>query len=112
MPSIYPINKGVDNPIEFQGLKGQYLLYAVLLVLGLFLVSVILFILQAPALLVLPLSAGAGLWGIARLAQYSKKYGLYGLMKKAAQARLPKHIRYSSRVLFTTRLTSTDEKDR
>ena len=69
----YPVNRGIGKPVEFKGLKSQYLF---IFAGGLRIV----FIVSASLLLV---------WQTFRL---NARYGTYGLMKIAARKRHPRFI--------------------
>ena len=101
MGSIYQVNKGVSRPIEFKGLKGQYIgilasglvfllvLFAVLYIsgVGLFMVLPVVFLL------------GGGLFvSVSRL---SHRFGVHGLAKFLAKRGVPRFIRFRSRRVFT-----------
>lgn len=96
----YEINKGINRPIEFRGLKGQYIYY---LAIGLAVLLVgfsIMYIAGAPVFLCVPVvvMAGSGLFiGVYR---YSHKYGEHGLMKAIAFRQVPSAIITRSRKLL------------
>jgi hypothetical protein len=93
----YQINKGINRPLEFRGLKGQYIF---ILAIGLALLLVafsIVYIAGVPLYLGLPmvLIIGTGLFtGVYR---YSHRYGAYGLMKAQAYRGVPTVIFSRSR---------------
>lgn len=93
---VYKINKGVNRPVEFRGLKGPYI-YVLAIGLAILLVSfAILYIAGVSVYLLVPgvVIAGSGLMmGVHRL---SHRYGQHGLMKALATGRVPSAI-----VLFT-----------
>ncbi|HVW94400.1 MAG TPA: DUF4133 domain-containing protein [Mucilaginibacter sp.] len=99
MSSVYQINKGVGRPMEFRGLRAQYIVY---LAGGLFALLTGFFLLYLCGVntyicLVLVLGCGTALiWGVYRL---NAKYGRYGLMKKRAKRRLPDYLFFNSRKL-------------
>ena len=100
MGSIYQINKGINKPIEFKGLKAQYIGYlavglVVLLVLfaTMYIIGVNLFVCVA----VIAISGTALFMTVLRL---SHKYGQYGLLKKAAKRYIPLFIKSKSRKVF------------
>lgn len=100
MGSIYQINKSINKPIEFKGLKAQYIGYlavglVVLLVLfaTMYIIGVNLFVCVA----VIALSGTALFMTVFRL---SHKYGQYGLLKKAAKRYIPLCIKSKSRKVF------------
>ena len=72
----YPVNRGIGKPVEFKGLKSQYLF----ILAGVNQWVCIVFIVSASLLLV---------WQTFRL---NARYGTYGLMKIAARKRHPRFI--------------------
>ncbi|MEI6949635.1 DUF4133 domain-containing protein [Paraflavisolibacter sp. H34] len=97
---IYSINKGINRPVEFKGLKAQYILY---LGVGLFLLLVLFAILYlvgiSPALcLLVVFLLGTALFGL--IYHLSNRYGQHGLMKRAARKRIPKVIKCRTREWF------------
>ena len=105
--AIYQINKGINKPIEFKGLKAQYIGY-----LGVGLVTLLVFfavmyisgISVYACLLIITLSGGGLFYHVFRM---SHKYGQYGLMKKTAKRYVPRFLKFNSRKLFI-HLNSTD----
>ena len=98
--SVYKVNKGINKPIEFRGLKAQYIwwlggglvilliLFAILYVIGIntfFCVGLILIL-------------GTGLF--MQVYTLSNKYGEYGMMKKVARRGVPGTIKSYSRNIF------------
>lgn len=86
---VYQINKGVNRPIEFKGLKAQYIYFLAAGLAALLLVFTLLYIGGMPVWLVLPLIAGAGSGLFYFVFRYSHKYGEHGLMKMIAHKKLP-----------------------
>ena len=96
----YQINKGINRPIEFKGLKAQYIgylggglvallvLFAVLYLIGLAVYFCILII----------LCLGSGLFY--KVFELSHKYGEHGLMKRNARKYLPTYLKFKTRRLF------------
>src|SRR5687768_16654341 len=83
--SVYNINKGINKPIEFKGLKAQYIGYlggglVVLLVL-----FSILYIIGVNMFICLGLIVILGTVLFVFVYKISNQYGQYGLMKKAAR---------------------------
>jgi hypothetical protein len=97
----YNINRRVDMPIEFRGLKAQYILYAGGILAGDILLFAILYICRVNSWVCVLTSFGLGGGGIAMLYRLSKKHGEHGLAKKRAAKRLPATIRCHSRSIFT-----------
>lgn len=93
----YDINKGVNRPIEFRGLKGQYIYILAAGLAVLLVVFAILYIAEVPVYLLLPAVAlvGSGLFvGVYRL---SSRYGEHGLSKAMALRQVPSAINCKSR---------------
>jgi len=101
MSMTYIINRAVDKPIEFRGLKAQYILYTGGVLVGDILLFAILYICRVDSWICVLLSFGLGGGGVTLLYRSSKKYGPYGLAKKSAVKKVPSSIRSSSRTLFT-----------
>ena len=99
--SVYTINKGINKPIEFHGLKAQYIWYLGGGLLGLLVLFAILYICGVNTFicLFLVLVLGVALFGY--VYHLSRKYGQYGMAKKLAKRSLPKCIKISSRKVFT-----------
>jgi hypothetical protein len=96
----FKINKGVNRPIEFRGLKAQYIYYLAVGLAVLLVLFCILYICGTPVYLGLfmILVLGAGLFvSVSRLNHH---YGEFGLMKRSAARRLPTAIRPSQRMIF------------
>ncbi len=98
--SVYKINKGINKPIEFKGLKAQYIWWLGGGIVGLLLLFAVLYVIGVNSFvsLVVVGLAGAGifLW-VYRL---SNTYGEHGMKKKTARRRIPKVIKSYSRKLF------------
>lgn len=103
MASVYKINKGVNQPVVFKGLKAQYiwwlggglvtllLLFAIMYIIGVNMYVCLLIILVLGTLL------------FKKVYSMSRKYGEYGLMKKIAKRRIPKVIKTRSRTVYMKR---------
>ena len=97
---IYIINKGINRPIEFRGLKAQYIY---ILAIGLVLLLIgfaVCYIAGVPVYLCLPIALllGSGLFvGVYRL---SDRFGEHGLMKVLALRRVPTAIACHSRAFL------------
>lgn len=106
--SVYKINKGINKPIEFKGLKAQYIWYLAIGLIALLIVFAVLYIIgvNTYVCLVLILIAGAVLF--MRVTKLSNKYGEYGMMKRVAAQGVPKIIKSNSRKMF---FKSIEKKD-
>ncbi|PSL42824.1 uncharacterized protein DUF4133 [Chitinophaga niastensis] len=100
MSTVYEINKGINKSIEFRGIKAQYIVYlaAGLVFLLLFFTIIYIIGINIYVCVVIILASGAALFTTVQ--RFSKKYGQHGLIKKAAQSRLPSFIYSSSRKIF------------
>lgn len=98
--ALYQINKGINKPIEFKGLKAQYISYLaaglVLLLIG-FAIMYILSVSVVICIVIIVILGSALFYQVFRL---SHKYGEYGLMKKTAKRYMPNHLKFSSRKIF------------
>ena len=94
----YQIHKGAGNPIEFKGLKSQYLfIFAGGLVAVLFMV-VILYIAGVGQWVCIPFGIISGsllVWLTFRL---NARYGEHGLMKLLAEKRHPRYLIHRKRL--------------
>jgi glucan phosphoethanolaminetransferase (alkaline phosphatase superfamily) len=102
--SVYQINKGINKPIEFKGLKAQYIWYLGIGLVLLLLVFAIMYIagLNIFICLVIIFSAGAALF--MQVYKMSRTYGQYGLMKKVARKAVPEVIKSNSIVKLKKQL--------
>jgi len=101
MSTVYQINKGINKPIVFKGLQGQYIAWLAGGLVALLISFAILYVIGTPVYLLLPLIAGLGtflFWSVGRL---SKRFGVHGMEKYFAKRGLPCYISFRSRRLFT-----------
>ena len=101
MASIYQINKGVNKPVEFKGLKAQYIAYLAIGLVFLLIGFAVLYISGMNLFIILPLVFGTGTALFFTVFKLSHKYGEHGLMKYLAKRRLPAYLKFRSRRLFT-----------
>ncbi|TCC98861.1 DUF4133 domain-containing protein [Pedobacter hiemivivus] len=101
MSSIYQINKGINKPIEFRGLYGQYIAYLAVGLVLLLLSFTLMYILGVPLVVVVPVIVllGAALFLV--VSRLSKRFGVHGLSKYFAKRGLPAYLKFSSRRVFT-----------
>ena len=88
MSSVYHINKGINKPILFKGLKAQYIAY---LAIGLVLMLIgfaVLYICGLSLWIILPVIFGTGGVLCFTVFRLSHKYGEHGLMKHIAKKQL------------------------
>ena len=106
--SVYSINKGINRPLEFKGLKAQYITCLAVGLVALLLLFTALYLagLSLYACLLLIFGCGAALF--AGIYHLNRTYGQYGLQKKLARRQVPASIRSKSRKCFLS-LTSTTQ---
>jgi len=97
---MYQINKGINKPIEFKGLKAQYIGYLGSGLVTLLLLFAILYLLGAAVLVCLFLVALLGSALFYKVFEMSRKYGEHGLMKRNAKRNLPEYLRFKTRRTF------------
>ncbi|CAM3689938.1 DUF4133 domain-containing protein [Flavobacterium chungbukense] len=100
MNSVYQTNKGINQSIEFKGLKAQYIWYLGGGVLGLMIVFAVLFIVGIPSLTCVALIGAAGTVMVIKIYKMSGHYGEYGMMKALASRQVPKNVKVRSRAVF------------
>ena len=100
MSSLYTINKGINKPIEFKGLKAQYIWYLAIGLLVLLVLFAVLYILSVNSYLCVMITGALGMGWFALIYHLSHTYGRYGLMKKCAHQLVPKIIKVRSRKIF------------
>lgn len=108
--SVYEINKGVNTPIEFKGLKAQYIWYLAGTVVILLIVFAILYTIGIPSLICVGLIGGTGALAVMRLYKLSDTHGEHGVMKLMASKRLPRAIRSKSRNIFLIEIRNNRQK--
>ncbi len=100
MSSVYKINKNIGKPIEFKGLKAQYIWWlggGLVLLLVLF---AIMYLIGVNTYFCLVLIAVLTTGLFIKVYQISNKYGEHGMMKKAAYKAVPKVLKVRSKILF------------
>lgn len=100
MNSVYQINKGINQSIEFKGLKAQYIWYLGGGVVSLMILFAILYIIGVPSLICVGIIGTAGGFLVFKIYRMSNQYGEYGMMKAFAKKQIPKFINVKSREVF------------
>ncbi|HMR56058.1 MAG TPA: DUF4133 domain-containing protein [Cyclobacteriaceae bacterium] len=98
--SVYKINKGINKPIEFKGLKAQYIAYLAIGLIGLLILFAVLYIIGVNMFVCLALTLALGVLLFMTVYRMSDKYGQHGLLKKIARRSLPDFIKSTSRKVF------------
>lgn len=101
----YPVNKGAGNPVEFKGLKSQYLFVFAGGLVAVLLAVVVLYLAGTDQWICIPfgiISGGLLVWVTFRL---NARYGEHGLMKLLAEKQHPRYLIHRKRIfrLFTKR---------
>ncbi|MEP7374580.1 MAG: DUF4133 domain-containing protein [Chitinophagaceae bacterium] len=99
--SIYQINKGINKPIEFKGLKAQYIWYLGGGLLFLLILFAILYICGVNTFICLAIILLSGTGLFSQVYKLSHKYGQYGMMKSIAKRSIPSVVKSYSRKVFT-----------
>jgi len=103
MPDLtYTINKGINKPIEFKGLKAQYIWYLGGGILVLLIVFAVLYIAGINSFLCIGIIGLLGFGLFTWVYRLSRIYGEYGLMKLRAKRSVPSVIKCRSRRIFFT----------
>ena len=98
--SVYQINKGINKPIEFKGLKAQYIWYLGGGLLALLILFAVLYICGVNTFLCLGIVAGLGTMLFVYIYKLSHTYGEHGMMKRIARKGVPKLLKAKSRKFF------------
>lgn len=98
--SVYQINKGINKPIEFKGLKAQYIWWLGGGLIALLILFAVLYICGVNTFICLGLIAILGTILFVRIYQLSNTYGEHGMMKKVARRSIPKLVKCNSRKVF------------
>lgn len=101
MSTIYQINKGINKPIEFKGLRAQYIAYLAVGLVLLLISFAVLYICGVSLFIILPLILGLGSGLFFTVFRLSHRFGEHGLMKYFAKRGLPRYLKFNSRKVFT-----------
>ena len=96
----YTINKGINRPIEFKGLKAQYIGYLGGGLVALLILFTILYLTGLAIYLCILIILGSGSLLFYKVFGLSHQYGEHGLMKRNAKRYLPNYLKFKSRKLF------------
>lgn len=92
MSSIYQINKGVNKPVVFNGLKSQYIWWLGIGLALLLLLFALLYIGGLPVVVCLVMVTGLCALLFYSVYRFNNRYGEHGWMKKMANRATPKWI--------------------
>lgn len=110
MSSVYKINKGINKPIEFKGLKAQYIWYLGGGLLALLILFAILYICGVNSFVCLGLIVILATALFMYVYKLSHDYGEYGMMKKIAARGIPGVIKSRTRKFFLINLKRNNAK--
>lgn len=96
----YQINKGINRPIEFKGLKAQFIGYLGGGLVFLLVLFAVLYLIGAAVYLCILIVLGLGSLLFYQVFALSHRYGEHGLMKRNARKYLPDYLKFKSRRLF------------
>ncbi|WDF81177.1 DUF4133 domain-containing protein [Mucilaginibacter sp. KACC 22773] len=96
----YQINKGINRPIEFKGLKAQYIGYLGGGLVALLVLFAILYLTGMAIYLCILIIAGLGSILFYKVFDLSHQFGEHGLMKRNARRYVPDYLRFKTRRLF------------
>lgn len=102
MSSVYQINKGINKPIEFKGLRAQYIAYLAIGLVLLLISFAILYICGLSLFVLLPVILGLGGTLFYSVFRLSHQFGEHGLMKHFAKRQMPRCLKFNSRKVFTS----------
>ena len=100
MASVYKINKGINRPIEFKGLKAQYIGYLGAGLVILLVAFAALYVAGVNMIVCVVLVSAGGTALFMSVYKLSRTYGQYGLLKKIARRAIPEYLEAISRRLF------------
>lgn len=101
MASVYHINKGINKPIEFKGLKAQYIWYLGGGLVALLILFAVLYIAGVNIFICVGIICISGSGLFLYVYYLSGEYGEHGLMKKVARKAVPKVIKMNSKKRLT-----------
>jgi hypothetical protein len=102
--SVYQINKGINKPIEFKGLRAQYIWYLGGGLVALLVLFAIIYICGVNIFICLALIVSLATALFMYVYKLSRTYGEHGLMKKVARKGVPKVIKNYSITGFKKQL--------
>jgi Domain of unknown function (DUF4133) len=91
--SVYQINKGINKPIEFKGVKAQYIWYLGGGLVCLLVLFAIMYIAGLGVFICLPVIVLLATALFMYVYKLSRTYGEFGLMKKIAKKAVPNVVK-------------------
>ncbi len=90
--SEYPVNRGIGKPVEFKGLKSQYLFIFCGGLLAVFVVFIVLFMAGVNQWLCIGFIVSASLLLVGQTFRLNARYGEHGIMKVGAARSHPLYL--------------------
>jgi len=98
--SVYKINKGINKPVEFKGLKAQFIWYLGGGLVGLLIIYAVMYLLKVNAYVCLIIIVSLATFLFMYVYKLSNKYGEHGIMKKTAGRFVPTVLKIRTRKIF------------
>ncbi len=98
--SVYILNRGMNQPIEFLGLQAQYIWYLAGCVVLCLVSFAVVYAAGLPSFACVIFAFFTGGGGIMFVYNLNDRYGQYGLMKFFAKKRMPNSVNVDSRDVF------------
>ncbi|HVV07247.1 MAG TPA: DUF4133 domain-containing protein [Puia sp.] len=100
MYTVFKVHRRVNAPVEFKGLKGQYILYAGASVIACMVLFAILYLVGVNSYICLPVCFGIGALCIGRAFHLSQHYGIYGWRKRRRARASPGALKSGTRRVY------------
>lgn len=100
MATVYQINKGINKPLEFRGLKAQYIGYLAAGLVALLILFAGMYVIGTSLWLCLLVTFALGTLLVTQVYRLSRTFGPYGLLKRAARRYIPRYLIIRSRNQF------------
>ncbi len=98
--SVYKINKGINKPVEFKGLKAQFIWYLGGGLVALLIVYAVMYLLKVNTYACLIIIVSLATFLFMYVYKLSNKYGEHGIMKKTAGRSVPTVLKIRTRKIF------------
>jgi len=98
--SVYKINKGINKPVEFKGLKAQFIWYLGGGLVGLLIVYAVMYLCKVNTYICLIVIVALATALFMYVYKLSNKYGEHGIMKKTAGRSVPTVLKIRTRKIF------------
>lgn len=100
MSAIYDINRGINKPITFKGLRAQYIWWMAAGIGALLILFSIIYLAGVNLYVCIGVTGVVGCGLFTQIYRLSHTYGEFGLMKLAAHRRVPPAISCNGRLIF------------